>query len=139
MMKKIGKTLILFIIGGALYVLIEMMFRGHSHWTMGVLGGLMFVIIGCINEYIPWEMSLLIQCIIGATIITVSEFVAGCILNLWLGLGIWDYSNLHGNLLGQICPQFTLAWVGLSLVCIVLDDYLRHWLFKEEEPHYKLF
>ena len=45
---------------------------------------------------------------------------------------------MPGNFLGQICPQFTLAWLALSLVGIVLDDYLRYWLFREEKPHYHL-
>ena len=82
-------------------------------------------------------MPLLWQIIIGTAIVTAAEFVAGCILNLWLGLGIWDYSNLPGNILGQICPQFTLAWAGLSLIAIVLDDYIRYWLWGDERPYYK--
>lgn len=71
--------------------------------------------------------------------VTVAEFVAGLILNVWLGLGIWDYSDMPGNILGQICPQFSFAWLGLSLVAIVLDDWLRYWLFREDKPHYTIF
>jgi uncharacterized membrane protein len=138
MFKKIGKGLILFSIGGFLYMLIEIIYRGYTHWTMGILGGLMFVLVGCINEYLPWDMSIILQSIIGSIMITTAEFIAGCILNIWLGLHIWDYSNLPGNILGQICPQFSIAWLGISVVCIVLDDYLRYFLFGEEKPHYKL-
>lgn len=133
------KHLILFAIGAAAYVLVEMLWRGYTHWTMAVLGGLCFVLIGGINNWIPWEMPLPLQAVIGAGIVTMAELVAGLVLNVFLGLGIWDYSNLPGNFLGIICPQFTAAWVGLSLLAILLDDWLRYRLFGEEKPHYRLW
>lgn len=43
------------------------------------------------------------------------------------------------NVLGQICLPFTLIWCILSLVAIILDDYIRFWFFNEEKPNYKLF
>ena len=107
--------------------------------TMALLGGLLFVLIGAINEYIPWRIPLWRQGVIGALIVTWAELVAGLVLNVWLRLGIWDYSNLPGNFMGQICPQFTAAWVLLSVVAVVLDDWLRYWLFGEDRPHYKIW
>ena len=74
----------------------------------------------------------------GALIATAAEFVTGCVVNLWLGWGVWDYSALPGNLLGQICPQFTLLWVGIAAVAVVLDDVIRWRFFGEERPHYRL-
>lgn len=136
-LHQASKALVLFLCGAVLYAAIEILWRGHTHWTMAVLGGLLFLLLGGLNNWLPWEMPLDWQIIIGTAIVTAAEFAAGCILNLWLGLGIWDYSNLPGNILGQICPQFTLAWAGLSLIAIVLDDYIRHWLWGEERPHYK--
>lgn len=130
------RPLVLIGIGGLLYVLIEILFRGHSHWTMFCVGGLCFWLIGLINEIIPWEMPLWKQCVLGAAIVTVVEFISGCIINLWLGWDIWDYSDMPFNLLGQICLPFSIAWIGLSVVAIVIDDYLRYWLFGEEKPHY---
>lgn len=65
--------------------------------------------------------------------------MAGLILNVWLGLNMWDYSNMPGNILGQICPQFTLLWFFLSAFGIFLDDLIRWLLFGEEKPHYHLF
>ena len=131
------RPLVLIGIGGLLYVLIEILFRGHSHWTMFCVGGLCFWLIGLINEAIPWEMPLWKQCIIGATIVTDVEFLSGCVINLWLGWNIWDYSDMPFNLLGQICLPFSIAWLGLSVIAIVIDDYLRYWLFNEEKRHYK--
>ena len=136
-LHQASKALVLFLCGAVLYAAIEILWRGHTHWTMAVLGGLLFLLLGGLNNWLPWEMPLLWQIIIGTAIVTAAEFVAGCILNLWLGLGIWDYSNLPGNILGQICPQFTLAWAGLSLIAIVLDDYIRYWLWGDERPYYK--
>lgn len=133
------KHLILFLIGAAAYVLVELIWRGYSHWTMAILGGLCFVLIGGINNWIPWEMPLPLQCIIGAGIVTGAELVAGLVLNVWLGLGIWDYTNMPGNFMGIICPQFTAAWVGLSLLAILLDDWIRYWLLGEDKPHYRLW
>ena len=69
---------------------------------------------------------------------TALEFLTGCLVNLWLGWGVWDYSGLSGNILGQICPQYFLLWVPVSLVGIVLDDWLRHLLWGEERPRYRL-
>ncbi len=133
-----GKALVLFLFGAVAYALIEVIWRGYTHWTMAVLGGLLFLLIGGINNWLPWAMPLWLQMLIGTCVVTGAELIAGLILNVWLGLGIWDYSQMPFNLLGQICPQFTIAWAGLSLVAILLDDYLRYWIWKEQKPSYKL-
>lgn len=43
MMRKISKYLFFWALGGALYYTFEILFRGFSHWSMYVLGGLCFV------------------------------------------------------------------------------------------------
>ncbi|WP_270496903.1 putative ABC transporter permease [Eisenbergiella porci] len=133
---RVVRPLVLWGIGGLLYVLCELVFRGRSHWTMFIVGGLCFWLIGLINEVIPWEMPIWQQCIIGSVIITAVEFAAGCIINIGLGWQVWDYSGLPFNILGQVCLPFTVLWAVLSAAGIVLDDYLRFWLFGEEAPHY---
>lgn len=138
-LKAILKHAVLALCGGCVYFLIEMAWRGHSHWTMAVLGGVCFVLIGDINEFIPWNMPLVLQGAIGSGTVTLLELVSGIILNLWLGLGIWDYSNMPFNFLGQICLPFSLLWVALSVVAVILDDWLRYWLFGEDRPTYTLF
>lgn len=138
-MHKALKHFFLFLIGGIIYHYIEMLWRGYSHPTMFFLGGLCFLAIGGINEFIPWDMGLLWQSIIGACLVTALEFITGIIVNIWLGLGVWDYSKLPFNILGQICLPFFFAWMAVSVIAIVLDDYLRYWLFGEEKPYYKLF
>ena len=76
--------------------------------------------------------------LIGAGIVTILELIVGIVVNVWLGLEVWDYSNLPFNFMGQICLPFSFAWTLLSGVAIVVDDYLRYWLFGEEKPHYKI-
>ena len=136
-LKNIFKYFILYTIGALVYVGIELGFRGYSHWTMAILGGICFVILGGLNEFLPWDLAFWKQCIIGTIIITILEFITGCIVNLWLGWNVWDYSAIPLNLLGQVCLPFSIAWMFLSGVAIILDDWLRYWIFKEEKPHYK--
>lgn len=136
--KTILKLIILFIIGGTIYVSLELLFRGRSHISMFILGGLCFVTVGGINNYISWEMPLILQMLIGAIIITTLEFITGYIVNIKMGLNVWDYSNQPFNIKGQICLSFSFLWMLLSLIAIVLDDYLRYWLFGEKKPEYHL-
>jgi uncharacterized membrane protein len=141
---RLHKFLALFLVGGALYSLIEWVYKslfpgGITHWSMFIIGGLMFVAIGEINQVFPWEMPLIVQGVIGSLMITAVEFVSGCYLNLYLGLGVWDYTELPLNLWGQICLPFSLLWVLLAEVAVVLDDWLRYWWFGEDRPHYVLF
>lgn len=122
--------------GGILYGCIEVAFRGYTHWTMVLLGGVMFVVLGSFNECLSWDMPLPIQATLGAAVVTGAEFLTGCVVNLGLGWEVWDYSGMPLDLLGQICLPFSMLWVPLSGAAIVLDDYLRFWLFGEERPHY---
>ena len=86
------KYFILGIIGGAIYILLEMLWRGFSHWTMFLLGAVCFILIGLVNEVFEWDTPLILQMFCGCVIITALEFVTGCIVNLWLGWNILDYS-----------------------------------------------
>lgn len=138
-MRRFLKPLILICIGGLTYNLIELCWRGYTHWTMFIVGGLCGYFVGLINEVIPWEMPIWKQSLIGATIVTFIEFISGCIINLWLGWDVWDYSNLPCNILGQVCLYFYFLWIVLVTVWIFIDDYQRYWLFGEEKPRYKLF
>lgn len=113
---------------GAVYVALETLCRGYSHPSMLVVGGLCGVLVGAINQ-IPrfYRAPVIVQSVIGAVIVLVVEFVSGCVLNLWLGLGVWDYSNQPGNVLGQICPAFGLLWFFIMPLAIWAEDTAR-WL-----------
>lgn len=124
--------------GGSTYCALEVIWRGYSHWTMLVLAAVVFIAIGAMNEVWSWQTSLALQVVTGTALATALEFITGCIVNLWLGWDVWDYSDMSGNLMGQICPQYTLLWAALVLVAILLDDYIRWRFFGEEKPHYTL-
>lgn len=138
-MTSVLKYLFLFSFGGIIYVIIEMLWRGYSHWSMFILGGACFLLLGLINEKYTRDIPLILQMLFGAFIITSLEFIAGCILNLWLGLNVWDYYDLPFNILGQICLPYMFLWFLLSPVCILVDDYMRYLFFGEEKPRYRLF
>lgn len=136
-MKYLLKYITLLLIGGSIYYMIEVLARGFSHWTMFLVGGMCFILIGIINEITP-KMPLIRQMFLSAIIITVIEFISGCILNLWFGWNIWDYSDEFGNILGQICVKHSTYWFLLSSIGIVIDDYIRYFLFGEEKPKYTI-
>ena len=135
-LKILSKYLFLFIMGGLMYYGIEIIYRGYSHWSMFILGGFCFIGLGLINEKLPWQTPVWKQCLIGSGLITGLEFITGVLVNLVLGLAVWDYSALPLNILGQVCLPFSAIWALLALVGIVLDDWVRYWFFKEEKPHY---
>lgn len=134
------KNILLFLIGGILYILIELLYRGYSHYSMFLVGGLCFVLIGLLNDGLfHWKMALNSQMTLSALIITVLEFAAGVILNLGFGLNVWDYSDQPYNLYGQICLLYTCFWYLLSLPAILLDDLLRDKWFGEDRQTYIWF
>lgn len=132
----LAKYLFLFWFGGSTYVALEVIWRGYSHWTMLLLAGALFVIVGLLNKIWSWEFSLRLQILIATIIATVSELITGIIVNIFLGWHIWDYSNVPLNFLGQICLPYTFLWAVLMTVAIILDDVLRWKFFGEEKPHY---
>ena len=125
-----GKALVLILCGGALYVGLELIYRGRSHWSMGVLGGVCFYFLGLLDEVWPGA-PLFVQMTLGAWGIVCAEFLAGLLLNRVLRLGVWDYSGMPHDLLGQVCLPFAAVWAGVSGAAVILDDLLRLALFGE--------
>lgn len=105
---------------------------------MLVLAGFVFVFIGLLNEIWNWETSFILQSAIGSIIATIFELFTGIVVNLWLDWNVWDYSDLPGNFMGQVCPQFAILWFFISAIAIVLDDVIRWKFFREEKPHYSI-
>ena len=137
-MKSAIKMSILFLIGGVIYFALEMLYRGRSHWTMIIVGGICFLFCGAVNEVFTYDMSLLWQGVVCSLMVTAVELIAGYMINIRFGLDVWDYSNMPMNLYGQICLPFSVLWIILGIVAVITDDYFRYWIFGEEKPHYKL-
>ena len=134
--KYLLEIFILLCMGGTLYVIIEMIGRGHSHWTMFIVGGLCFLLVGALNNRIGWDFPVEYQCLIGAVLVTIIEFISGYIINIKLGWDVWDYSNMPFNVMGQICLPFTILWIFVSFLAILVDDQIRYRVFNEEVPRY---
>lgn len=124
MKQWLKKEFFIFVIFGISYFILEILYKGHSHWAMIFLGGIVSVFIGLINEITP-NMKMWKQMFLGTILITIFEFILGYILNIKLGLGIWDYSNIPFNIMGQICLPFSFLWFVLSYFIIMLDDILK--------------
>ena len=124
-------------LGGSTYVTIEVLYRSRSHWTMFVVA-VVFIAVGLLNEVLSWETSIIWQVLIGVAMATLVELLTGLVVNVWMGWGIWDYSQMPFNLMGQICPQFSAAWSPLILLAIILDDIIRWRCFGEEQPVYRV-
>ena len=132
-LHSLYKYMLLFVLGGSLYYLIEILFRGYSHWTMLSAGGLIFLYAGHQNKICCRKTGFFRQTLAVWAFALCIEFFTGCIVNLHLGWNIWDYSALPMNLLGQVCLPFALLFFPLCAAALFLDFHLERWLFHEEK------
>lgn len=137
-LKKLMEYGFLFLLGGSIYYSLEMAFRGFSHWSMFVLGGLCMAFFAFQGSGTRWREALWKQIIRCTIFVTACEFITGLIVNKWLRLAVWDYSNQPFHLFGQICLPFAVLFSGLCALGILVSGYLLHWLFGEEKPQYHL-
>ncbi len=111
-------------IGGILYVLLEILWRGFTHPSMLLAGALSAMWLYFLRA--RWgHTHLFVQCFLGMTGITLIELAVGCVVNLWLGLEVWYYGDMPYNLWGQICPTFSVLWFFLSLPALWLCEKIR--------------
>jgi len=116
---------ILFLLGGCIYVSLEYFWRGRSHISMFLAGGLCTVLLYGVLTRIP-QAWLPFRVLIGAVIITAVEYVFGAIVNVQMGLRVWDYSDLPLNCYGQICFRYFVLWVLLCIPSTVFIDVIHH-------------
>ena len=107
--------ILVFILGGIAYAMIEVLFRGHTHWTMVLTGGACVLTMYMMSGWLL-DIPLIASALTGALIITMYELVVGLVVNIRLGWSVWDYSDMPGNILGQICPTFSAIWFLLCLI-----------------------
>ena len=137
-------SMLLWTWGGTVYFLLEVAWKTLTgrpeaiSWTMLVLAVLLCVPVERCGEELPWACPLWLQALCCAALVTAVELAAGLVLNVWLRLGVWDYSHLPGNLWGQVCPQFALLWWGLCLLFIPVFDWLRYAVAGGETPAYRM-
>ncbi len=123
--KKIKKYSLLFIIGAIGYAAIEIIWRGNTHWSMMIAGGLCFIMFSLVAEKLK-ERPLALKVAVCALGVTAIEFLFGVVFNLILKMGVWDYSHMPLNILGQICPMFTILWAGVALAFLPLAEVINN-------------
>ena len=116
---------VIFIFGAINYVALETLWRGYSHWTMAIAGGICAVMIYVLNKECA-NMHMIYKCISGAVIITSVEFITGVIVNIVLKWNVWDYSQQPFNFLGQICLEYFIYWFLLCIPIIKLFNYFSN-------------
>lgn len=109
--KELGGV---FVLGGALYGLIEVLYRGSTHWTMVLTGGLCMSIIHQMNSLLC-RFRFLTRCACACLIITAAEFAVGVIVNIKCRMAVWDYSKNRFQYKGQICLLYSFFWFLLSI------------------------
>lgn len=109
----------LFCLGGSAYVGLEVLFRGRSHGSMFLAGGSCFLLLGSVNR-LPLPM----RGLAASGIITAVELITGLLVNR--KFQVWDYRDLPGNFMGQICLPFSLLWIPVGLsgagLCQLLEQ-----------------
>ena len=111
---RFWKQTVLFYMGGSAYMTLEFLWRGKSHYSMFLLGGVCFLIIGRLGRKLP----LAVRLILNSGVITALELVTGLIVNR--NYSVWDYRTAPFNFLGQICLPFSLLWIPVSLLGLLI-------------------
>ena len=122
MARNIYIYTMIFLFGGMLYCGLELLFRGRTHLSMFIAGGICAVLLYTIatKSRVPaWK-----KWIAGGAVITTVEFIVGAIVNIALGLAVWDYSHMRMNLMGQISLQFFFIWIILSIPVIWISEFV---------------
>lgn len=130
----------LFVIGSVFGWILELFFRrfvSQKKWmNPGFLTGPYLPIYGTgvVALYgisnIPFGMNIywlevIIKILIIGVGMTLIEFIAGLIFIKGMGIKLWDYSNRKGNIMGIICPIFSLVWLAVgSLYFFLVNPFL---------------
>ena len=139
-MKYLVIVSTLFVIGSLLGWVIELFFRrfvSQKKWmNPGFLTGPYLPIYGSgvvvlyAVSNIPLNidnqvLDVIIRIVIIGVGMTLIEFIAGLIFIKGLKVKLWDYSDRKGNIMGIICPSFSLIWLVVgSLYYFLLNPIL---------------
>ena len=113
----------LFLCGSTGYAALEMLWRQHTHWTMALTGGTVFIGLARTAEQLK-DLPLFRRCAAGAVLITTAELVVGATVNLHYRMQVWDYSLEKLNFKGQICAKYAALWFLLSAPAMSLAERL---------------
>jgi len=131
----------LWLITGGVYFIVEGLWRigsngGWANVTMIPVGGLCGVLIGMMNENPKFaRKKMWVQALYGMAVLVVVEFAGGYVMNIVLGMNIWDYSGRPFNFMGQICLPYALLWYLFTPFIIWFDDFIRLKLWNDGEKY----
>ena len=121
-LKFIFYQILIFLTGAIGYPCIELLYRkGNTHWTMAIVGGLSLWAIINLNLYLK-KKNIILRTFTSTILVTIIELIAGLIINKWACLKVWDYSHLQYNVCGQICLKYSIYWMILCFVVILVFD-----------------
>ena len=124
-MSTFKKYALFFVIGGTGYAVLEILWRGYTHWSMVIAGGLCFSMFSLVAVYLKGK-PLIVKAFICALGITAIEFLFGVVFNMLLKMNVWDYSDMPLNFMGQICPYFSLLWCVLALCFLPVAELINN-------------
>ncbi|MDY3928943.1 MAG: hypothetical protein SOZ34_06220 [Clostridia bacterium] len=119
------EQIFVFFLGAAGYGLMEIIWRGYTHWTMLICGGVCFFLIYNIFDILG-DTSTVFKAVAGSLTITFVELFAGLIINVKLGLNVWDYSGMPYNILGQVCLPYSFLWLAVCIPLVYLCKWLKN-------------
>ena len=125
---RIWKQAVLFCVGGGGYVCLELLWRGRSHGSMFFLGGLCFWIIGFIRRLA--KISLSLRLLLSAACVTVLELLTGLAVNR--EYAVWDYRGLPFHYRGQICLIYSLLWLPVCFLGMMLHSVAEQLLTRQK-------
>lgn len=134
-MAKTKDLLMCFGLGAVSYGLVEIIARGYTHWTMPLTAGVFLALAYLINQ--STNINIFAKCLLGCVMITSLELAVGLIVNVRLGWNVWDYSDKPLNFMGQVCPQFSLAWLLLSLLAFWLCGAVSKYMNKSSSISFR--
>lgn len=113
---KFWKNCVMFYLGGGSYVCLELLWRGRSHGSMFLLGGVCFLVIGTIRRL--GQLALSVRVALSAVAVTALELLTGLTVNR--DHKVWDYRALPFQFRGQICLYYSLLWLPVCLLAMGL-------------------
>lgn len=113
---------------------------GFGTVALYVLSNIDLTSVGLSDQHV-W--GILIKILMIAAMMVLVEFIAGLIFIKGMKIKLWDYSERKGNIMGIICPSFSLIWIGVgALYYFLVNQHLVeaiYWLASEQHQIYYFF
>jgi len=122
-MFSFKELLFVFVVGGLIYGTIEILFRGYTHWSMIMTGGVCFLLFYILNFML--NINFIGKCFLASFIITSLELIVGYVVNIVYKLNVWSYAGLPFNYMGQVCLLYSSIWFLFGIPMTFLSNYIR--------------